>query len=110
MVPLQATNLVAEAAVLGLAPPAVNLFGLTATLTLTSTGDPIAGQTVVMTLPSASGPPTVVCSDTTDTNGVASCNGSAQLLQVTLDLGYTATFDGTATLEPATDDGPLIGL
>ena len=106
----EATNLVAEPAVLEIVPPAVNLFNLTARLTRRDTGDPIAGQTVVMTLPSASGPPTVICSDDTDANGVAVCNGSAQLLQVTLSLGYTATFDGTATLAPATDNAGLVGL
>lgn len=73
----------------------------TATLTRTSTGAPIAGQTVDFTANLGGGS---VCSATTDSHGVASCSGGL-LGPLYVLTGYRATFPGTSGYQPATAKG-----
>jgi hypothetical protein len=97
------TKLVASPAVLGLFPLQLTLLNLTATLTRTDTGAPVAGQTVTMT---AGG--TFLCSATTNSAGVATCNGTLGVLAILLGGGYTATFGGTPNYRGSTAFGPAI--
>jgi len=98
-----ATTLKAAPAVLGLNPLRLTLLNLSATLTRTDTGAPVPGQTITMT---AGG--TFLCSATTNSAGVATCNGVAGVLAILLKGGYTATFAGTATYRGSTAFGPAI--
>jgi hypothetical protein len=102
---------VAEEAVLEVTPLEIRLLNLEARLTATGSGAPLAGQTITFTVPALEGGGDVlICSDVTDGDGVASCNGTAALLSIALNLGYDATFAGTPTLAPASDNGPLLAL
>jgi hypothetical protein len=90
-------------------PVLVQLSGLkiylkpSATLYRTSPTAPLAGKTLKFYAGS-----TFVCQGTTDSNGLASCSGLLPLLQTTLSLGYTATFDGDSTYLPSSGKGPLL--
>jgi Domain of unknown function (DUF4082)/Bacterial Ig-like domain (group 3)/Bacterial Ig domain len=98
-----ATKLAAAPAVLGLDPLQLTLLNLSATLTRSDTGAPIAGQTVAMT---AGG--TFLCSATTNAAGVATCNGVLGVLAILLGGGYTATFNGTPNYRASSAFGPAI--
>ncbi|MFD0890499.1 IPT/TIG domain-containing protein, partial [Streptosporangium algeriense] len=74
-----------------------------ATLTDTTTGQPLAGQSVTFKVGTHT-----VCTDTTNSSGVASCYGLIPLTTILLHLSYTATFTGTPALEAATDTAGLI--
>ncbi|MEV7012250.1 IPT/TIG domain-containing protein [Streptosporangium sp. NPDC051022] len=74
-----------------------------ATLTDTTTGQPLAGKTVTFKVGTHT-----VCTDTTNSSGVASCYGLVPLATILLHLSYTATFTGTPALEAATDTAGLI--
>jgi hypothetical protein len=98
-----ATKLVAAPALLGLNPLSLKLLNLSATLTRSDNGAPIAGQTITMT---AGG--TSLCSATTNSAGVATCNGVLGVLAILLNGGYTATFAGTASYRGSSAFGPAI--
>jgi hypothetical protein len=103
MVTKQATKVVASSAVLYynlgnvLTPNGVVSLGpLFATL-LTTSGTPIAGQTIVFSAIASPGGP-VVCSGVTNANGVASCSPSTTgTLEIELTGGFTATFAGNSS-------------
>jgi hypothetical protein len=97
------TALAASPAVLGLHPLQLTLLNLTATLTRTDTGAPLAGQTVTMTAGGA-----FLCSATTNSSGAATCNGVLGVLAILLNGGYTATFNGTPSYGASTARGAAI--
>ena len=86
-----ASRLVAEPALLRLAPLALPLFRVEATLTRVDTGQPLSDQLVSF----SAGGPAAVCTAVTDGFGRASCSAVANALQVLLGGGYTATYAGT---------------
>jgi hypothetical protein len=98
-----ATKLAAAPALLGLNPLSLRLLNLSATLTRGDTGAPIAGQKVTMT---AGG--TFLCSATTDSAGMATCDGVLGVLAILLNGGYTATFAGTPNYRGSSAFGPAI--
>ena len=79
--------------------------GISARLTRTDNGQPIAGQTIVFTAGGAT-----LCTATTDANGTASCNSLLALLTAVLNLGYNATFAGNGAYLPSSAHGKLIDL
>ncbi len=78
---------------------------LTATLTVTSTGAPIAGQVIRFT---ALGVP--LCTAITNASGKATCLYLGSLLPVLLALGYQQTFDPTPDYGGSTNSAGLIGI
>jgi hypothetical protein len=80
------------------APPVLGLLALdvSAKLTRSDDGTPLPGQTVVFTAGTAS-----LCTATTDATGKAECDGIVGVLVVTLNGGYTATFNGTTNYAPS---------
>lgn len=104
-----ATSLTADPALLRFAPLTVSLFDLSARLTRADTGAPIPGETVRMTVPRIGGT-FVVCSAVTDTDGRATCSGSASALSVVLNTGYEARYAGSVAYEPATAHGGLVTI
>ncbi|MFD8478679.1 IPT/TIG domain-containing protein [Kitasatospora sp. NPDC059673] len=76
-----------------------------ATLTDTTTGKPVPGQTITFTVGTHT-----VCTATTNAQGVASCAGLCPLTAILLSGSYTATFAGTPALAPATATAGLIQL
>lgn len=102
--PAVATSLKA-APILGTVP-ALSLVVVRATLTRTSNGKPIAGQTVTFSAGS-----TTLCSAKTNASGVAACTSPIKRLQALVSLrGYTARFDGTSKLLASTAAAPIIVL
>jgi YVTN family beta-propeller protein len=98
------TRLTAAPLLFSLPPGQLNInLNLSATLTDTTTGRPISGATVKFTVGT-----TTVCSATTNAAGVATCAGLCPVVAVLLHLGYTATYNGTPALEPATATAGLI--
>jgi hypothetical protein len=98
----KATALSVEAALVNLNPLlGINLGQLRATLT--SGGRPMAGQPVVFTIGAAT-----ACTATTDGNGLAICNASSKIVQLTLAGGYKATYAGNANYQGSTASGGLI--
>ena len=71
--------------------------------TLTAGGSPVVGVPVEFRIGT-----TLVCTSTTDAAGVARCNALPQLLQLTLSLGYTASYAGDANRLPAQNFGGII--
>jgi hypothetical protein len=96
LVKRQPTALVAHPAKLG--TQSLLKFTLTprATLTRTDTRTALVGQSIRFTVGSRP-----VCTATTNASGVATCTGPVDLVSVLLS-GYTATFSGSTTAEPAT--------
>jgi len=79
----------------------------TATLTSRSTGMPIVGQTVSFALSAA--PKVTVCSQTTNSAGVAMCKpGMLSLLTLLLSSSYTASYAGNAGYSAITATGPVV--
>ncbi|CAM3419362.1 Ig-like domain-containing protein [Nocardioides dubius] len=95
------TRLSADASVVRLLPLGLPLGQLRAVLT--ADGAPLAGAPIVFKVGA-----TTVCTVSTDAAGVASCNGSTQLLGLILNGGYKVSFAGDATTESATAAGGLI--
>ena len=91
------------ATALAAAPVVQSLLTLSATLTRSDDGTPLAGQTIAF---SASG--TSICSATTNAGGVASCSGVGALIPIVLNAGYTASFAGTTSYGPSSAFGGLI--
>jgi hypothetical protein len=109
-VPVPATTtLVADAILLHL--PVIGLPGAlntaAATLRDATSGAPIPGQTITFT----SGP-AVLCTATTNADGKATCPSYPILaiVQILLNLGYTANYAGTPEHGPSTARGNLIRL
>jgi hypothetical protein len=99
------TSMTASPALLSLSPPGVDLFTLKATLQ--SSGEVLSGEPVVFTAGS-----TTLCTATTNSGGVASCNILVDvpgLLATLLSGGYTASFPGVADYQASHAKAPLIG-
>jgi hypothetical protein len=84
-------------------PPKVNIALVRAHLTNRLTGAPIAGKTIRFTAGTGN-----ICTAVTDATGTATCSGVVPWSQTLLGLGYTATFDGDADHQKASDAAPLI--
>jgi hypothetical protein len=95
------TSISAQAAVLKLTPLGLPLGTLRATLT--SPYGPVAGQTLVFKIGALT-----ACEVTTDSNGVAVCNALKYVLNLTLALGYKASFAGDANYLPSSATAGLI--
>ncbi|WP_344188142.1 IPT/TIG domain-containing protein [Acrocarpospora corrugata] len=98
------TELEAQPLLLSLTSGTLNInLHPSATLTDTTTSQPLAGQSVSFKVGTRT-----VCTATTNSSGVASCYGLVPLATILLHLSYTATFAGTPALEAATDSAGLI--
>jgi hypothetical protein len=97
------TSLAATPAALGLSPFGLNLWHLHATLR--SSGTPVAGQPIVFAAGS-----TTLCTATTGSGGVASCNAltTPGLLSTLLAGGYTATYGGNTAYLPSRASAGLV--
>lgn len=82
---------------------AVIPFGVSATLTRTATGAPLAGQTLTFKAGSS-----VLCTAQTNSTGTASCSTLAATLAATLHLGYTVSYAGSSIYLPSSASGALI--
>jgi uncharacterized repeat protein (TIGR01451 family) len=97
-----ATQITADPAILEAGPRVAVFFpNLTAHLSVGTT--PLAGKTVVFSLPNGG----TICTGTTDSHGTATCAGAVQAL-LALQLGYVATFQGDATYGASSARGPLV--
>ncbi len=96
------TTLTAAPVFLGLHPWLLPKAVLRATLT--GNGRPVAGYPVTFTTGK-----TLLCTATTDAQGVATCDGSAQRLALTLNGGYVAAYAGDANNTASSARGNLIG-
>jgi hypothetical protein len=101
------TTLTTSPATVSASGQAVNVYGLTATLT--GPGGPLAGQAVTFTAGSAH-----LCAATTNAAGVATCNAritgnATRELARLMSLGYTATYAGDPCYQGSTATGTLIG-
>jgi hypothetical protein len=85
--------------------PGVSVNVPTVKATLTDGGLPLAGETVTFSTSAGT-----ICSVLTDSNGVAACDASASLLDIVLDLGYTATYAGAGDIEGSTAHGTLVRI
>ncbi|MFD6225403.1 IPT/TIG domain-containing protein [Streptomyces sp. NPDC060232] len=97
------TRLTATPAIVQIFPPHPYAGILTATLTDLDTGQPLAGQPVTFTTGS-----TTLCTSVTDAQGVAVCPATLALPLIILNGGYTATYAGNASHQPATAHGAVI--
>jgi hypothetical protein len=97
----QATSLYAEAALVKLSPLGLPLGRLK--VTLSSAQGPVANAPIEFKIG-----PNTVCVSNTDAQGVATCNALPKLIQLTLALGYTATYAGDADHLGSTDRGGII--
>ncbi|MGW7310359.1 hypothetical protein ACWGI1_32950, partial [Streptomyces sp. NPDC054835] len=100
------TKLTAKPLLLSIAPGqlTVNL-NLSATLTDTTTGKPVAGATITFTVGT-----TTVCTAVTTAAGTATCTGPCPVVAVLLNLGYTATYTGSPALAPTSATAGLVRL
>ncbi|MGH2830602.1 MAG: hypothetical protein ACRDJM_08975 [Actinomycetota bacterium] len=94
------TTLTARPAIADLVPGADVFLTLSAVLTETATGNPVAGETVDFSIGA-----TVVCSGTTDAAGVAACGGPIELLGSLTGGGFSAAFGGSSTHAESSDTG-----
>jgi len=97
----QATNMRADGAVVRLMPLGLPLGHLR--VTLNSGNGPVGGVPIVFKVGSAT-----VCTSTTDSSGVATCNAVSHLAQLILFNGYKATFAGNANYLPSNANGYVI--
>jgi hypothetical protein len=95
------TSLHAEAALVKLSPLGLPLGQLKATLT--SPNGPLAGRTVVFKIGALT-----ACVSTTNVDGTATCNALRYVVQLTLNLGYSATFAGDANYLPSSATAGII--
>lgn len=96
------TTLTAAPVFLGLNPWLLPKAVLRATLT--GNGRPVAGYPVTFTTGK-----TLLCTATTDAQGVATCDANAQRLGLTLNGGYVAAYSGDANNTASSARGNLIG-
>lgn len=99
------TQLTATPAIVQVFPPHPYVGRLTATLIDLDTGQPLAGQPITFT---TGGFP--LCTSTTDAQGVAVCNALLALPLIILHGGYTATYAGNSSHQPATAHGGVITI
>lgn len=97
-----ATILRAEAALVKLIPLGLPL-GMLQTTLVDTTGNPVVGVPIEFRIG-----PNLICTSTTDAQGVAQCNARPQLLALTLALGYKASFAGDANHLPSNANGTII--
>jgi hypothetical protein len=97
-----ATSIRADAAVVKLIPLGLPLGLLRITL-LDDHGQPVAGEPIDFTV---GGKP--VCTATTGSDGVASCNARPLLLELVLFNGYSASFAGDANYLPSSGRGVVL--
>jgi hypothetical protein len=97
----QVTSIQADAAVVKLLPLGLPLGQLR--VTLTSQTGPVADAPIVFKIG-----PNTVCVSNTDAQGVATCNALPRVIQLTLALGYTATYAGDADHVGSTARGGII--
>jgi hypothetical protein len=97
-----ATFLNAQAAVVKLIPLGLPL-GLLKTTLVGPNGSPVVGAPIEFRIG-----PNLICTSTTDAAGVATCNARPQLLQLTLALGYKASYAGDANHLPSNANGFII--
>jgi hypothetical protein len=97
-----ATSLYARPALVRLLPLGLPVGMLRGELS-TATGQPLAGMPLTFSIAGHT-----VCSTYTDADGHADCNARAELLQLTLALGYDVAFPGTADYLPSTAHGAII--
>ena len=94
-----------RATTLTVAPAVSGLFSLSARLTETGTGGPVADRIVTMATSAGA-----TCSAPTDANGVATCSGVGALAQILVELGFTASFPGDGRfLASSARAGLLVG-
>jgi hypothetical protein len=96
-----ATSLKTEAALVKVIPLGLPL-GLLK-VTLTGGGQPVVGAPIEFRIG-----PNLICTSTTDAQGVATCNARPQLLALTLALGYKASYAGDANHLPTQNFGTII--
>jgi hypothetical protein len=95
---------------------------VTAKLTVTSTGAPLAGEQVVFTVKNSSGAvTTLACGPlaggthpyaVTNSSGVATCDLTGAVVGIAVvvaDGGFTATFNGDASYLPSTGSAGITG-
>ena len=97
-----ATSLYARPALVRLLPLGLPVGMLRGELS-TATGQPLAGMPLTFSNAGHTG-----CSTYTDADGHADCNARAELLQLTLALGYDVAFPGTSDYLPSTAHGAII--
>ncbi|MDF3293222.1 Ig-like domain repeat protein [Streptomyces silvisoli] len=97
------TSLTATPAIVRIIPPQPYVGILTATLTNALTGQPIAGQPITFSTGNNQ-----LGTSTTDARGTAIWNALLQLPLIVLNGGYTATYPGTPTFQPATAHAGII--
>jgi len=95
------TSLSADAALVKLLPLGLPLGQLRATVT--SSLGPVAGAPVVFKIGTST-----VCTSTTDSSGVATCNAASQILALTLNLGYTASYAGDANFNGSSQKAGIL--
>lgn len=100
----RATRTVASPVFLGVHPFVLPNAVLRATVTASSTGQPVAGVPVTFTAGKTS-----LCTAQTDAAGVATCDAAAQRLALTLNGGYVAAFAGDADNLASSARGNLVG-
>ena len=96
------TRLSATPALARIAGPGIYGFSLSATLTRTDTGAPVAGKQIKFLAGS-----TPICTATTDDHGLAACNGMPNAVGIVLNQGYTANFAGSADYAGSSAAAPL---
>jgi hypothetical protein len=96
------TSISADPAVVKFSPLGLPLGTLRATLT--SGGQPLAGESLKFTIGNLT-----ACTVTTDSNGVAVCNALPYILNLVLNLGYHVSFAGDANYAPSAGVGGLLG-
>jgi hypothetical protein len=97
------TSLTADAALVSVSPLGLPLGQLKARLS--SPDGPLAGRIVAFRIGAVT-----ACTSVTDASGVATCNALRYLVNLTLNLGYSATFGGDANYLPSSARAGIIKL
>lgn len=100
----RATRTVASPVFLGVHPFVLPSALLRATVTGSTSGQPVAGVPVTFTAGKIA-----LCTARTDTAGVATCDAAAQRLALSLNGGYVAAFAGDADNLASSARGNLVG-
>jgi hypothetical protein len=88
-------------------PATSTLPDLVATLT-TSSGQPLAGQSITFTTTDLLGQQETLCQASTDSTGTATCTSGILTQLLNLGLSYTATFAGDADYQGSSGQGQLL--
>jgi hypothetical protein len=81
---------------------------LSAQLTATKTGQPLANRPVSFFASSPGGGPADICDATTDANGIAACSAPQQVIDAVVGLGYDAGFVGGSDYLGSSGHGALV--